>query len=65
AAMTAAIRAGNPPRAEAVVRELVIRAWRMTREAFIARPDSWTSEERLALPGSTPKRGPGRPRATP
>lgn len=65
AAMVAAIRAGDPARAESVVRELVIRAWKMTRAAFIARPDSWTSDARLALPGSTPKRGPGRPRATP
>jgi DNA-binding GntR family transcriptional regulator len=62
--MIAAIRAGNPARAEAVVRDLVMRAWAMTREAFLARPASFDSPARLRLHDGAPKRGPGRPRAT-
>jgi DNA-binding GntR family transcriptional regulator len=61
--MVAAIRAGDPVRAEAVVRDLVVRAWTMTREAFLALPKSIESPARLQLPGGAPKRGPGRPRA--
>ena len=60
--MIAAIRAGDPARAEAVVRDLVIRAWAMTREAFLARPASFDRPARLRLHDGAPKRGPGRPR---
>jgi DNA-binding GntR family transcriptional regulator len=61
--MISAIRAGDPARAEAVVRDLVIRAWTMTREAFIAHPTTYASPARLRLHDGAPKRGPGRPRA--
>jgi len=60
--MIAAIRAGDPVRAEAVVRDLVSRAWTLTREAFVARPASFDSPARLRLHDGAPKRGPGRPR---
>ena len=60
--MIAAIRAGDPARAEAVVRDLVTRAWAMTREAFVARPASFARPARLRLHDGAPKRGPGRPR---
>ncbi len=60
--MIAAIRAGDPARAEAVVRDLVVRAWTMTREAFLARPASFDRPARLRLHDGAPKRGPGRPR---
>jgi len=60
--MIAAIRAGDPARAEAVVRDLVVRAWAMTREAFLARPASFDRPARLRLHDGAPKRGPGRPR---
>ena len=63
--MLAAIRAGDPVRAEAVVRDLVARAWAMTRKAFLARPDRADPPTRLQLHEGAPKRGPGRPRATP
>lgn len=63
--MIAAIRAGDPVRAEAVVRDLVTRAWTMTREAFLAHPASGDRPPRLRLHDGAPKRGPGRPRATP
>jgi DNA-binding GntR family transcriptional regulator len=61
--MIAAIRAGDPARADAVVRDLVVRAWAMTREAFLARPASFDRPARLRLHDGAPKRGPGRPRA--
>jgi len=61
--MISAIRAGDPARAEAVVRDLVIRAWTMTREAFLAHPTTDASPARLRLHDGAPKRGPGRPRA--
>jgi DNA-binding GntR family transcriptional regulator len=61
--MIAAIRAGEPARAEAVVRDLVTRAWAMTRAAFLAHPKGLDSPARLRLHGGPPKRGPGRPRA--
>ena len=60
--MITAIRAGDPARAEAVVRDLVIRAWTMTREAFLAHPTSVDQPTRLRLHDGAPKRGPGRPR---
>ena len=61
--MIAAIRAGDPARAEAVVRDLVVRAWTMTREAFLAHPTGFDRPARLRLHDGAPKRGPGRPRA--
>jgi len=60
--MITAIRAGDPARAEAVVRDLVTRAWVMTREAFIAHPTGVDQPTRLRLHDGAPKRGPGRPR---
>lgn len=63
--MITAIRAGNAPRAEAIVRDLVLRAWTLTREAFIAHPKMLDSAARLQLHPGAPRRGPGRPRNTP
>jgi len=61
--MIDAIRAGDPARTENVVRDLVVRAWTMTRETFIANPKHIeSSPARLRLHSGAPKRGPGRPR---
>ena len=64
-AMLAAIAAGDPARAEAVVRDLITGAWHLMREAVAARPDAFDAPRPSAPDATdTPRRGPGRPRRT-
>lgn len=59
-----AIRDGDVERADTVVRDLVLRVWKMIRAALRTRPHGIGEPARLHLHGGAPRRGPGRPRKT-